>query len=160
VIPTTLREVGGGFFGTLLPADSGVGQVTYEAYVTSGFKGLFNDGTVAFDTTDGLTNGRAHETPDGTESFADNNNNLAQAGRLEWSPVLGAEVGVSAHHGNYDQADDNELLITAVDGALDGKAVARWIGAGDDFGRLLGGFEFLGEWANARIRRDAFATAS
>jgi hypothetical protein len=160
VIPTTLREVGGGFFGTLLPADSASGQVTYEAYVTSGFKGLFNDGTVAFDTTDGLTNGRAHEQPDGTESFADNNNNLAQVGRLEWSPVLGTQLGVSAHHGNYDQGDDNELLITAVDGALDGKAVARWLGADGDFGRVIGGFELLGEWANARISRDAFATAS
>ena len=68
VIPTTLREVGGGFFGTLFPADSSAGQVTYEGYVTSGFKGLFKDGTVAFDTTDGLSGGRAHETPDGTES--------------------------------------------------------------------------------------------
>jgi len=160
VIPTTLREVGGGFFGTPLSADSPVGQVSYEAYVTSGFKGLFNDGTVTFDTEDGLSEGRAHEPVGGTESFADNNNNLAQVGRLEWSPVLGAALGVSAHHGNYDESDDNELLITAIDGALDGKAVARWIGADGSFGRVLGDFELLGEWANAHISRDAFAIAS
>src|SRR5262249_23587838 len=73
VIPARLRELGAGAFGTLLGADSGFGQWTYEAYFTSGFKGLFDDGTAGFNTTTGLQDGRAHESIGGTEPFHDNN---------------------------------------------------------------------------------------
>jgi hypothetical protein len=160
IIPTTLREVGGGFFGTLAPADSSIGKLSYEAYVTTGFRGLFNDGTVGFNTDTGLHDGKADEEIGSAETFEDNNNNLADVGRLEWSPTLGSALGVSAHYGNYDESDDNTLLVMAVDGALDGKVLSRWVGADDGFGTFLGGFEFLGEWAMANIERDAFARSA
>jgi hypothetical protein len=160
VIPTTLRELGAGAFGTLASADSPIGQVTYEVYLTSGFRGLLDDGTTGFDTDEGLHDGKADEEIGGVEAFEDNNNDFAEVGRLEWSPVLGATFGASAHHGDYDESGDNSLLVLALDGALDGKAAARWFGTEGAVARAIGGFELLGEWARADIERDAFARAS
>jgi len=160
VIPTTLREVGVGAFGTLASPDSSIGRVAYEAYLATGFRGLFDDGTVGFDTTGGLDDGKPNETIGGVEPYEDNNNDLAQVGRIEWSPVLGAAIGLSAHHGDYDEGARNSLLLLAVDGALDGNAIARAIACEGAIARLLGGFELLGEWATADIDRDAFARSA
>jgi hypothetical protein len=160
IIPSALREVGAGAFGTLVSADSAFGRLGYEAYVTTGFRGLLNDGTVAFNTDTGLHDGKADEEVGSVEAYHDNNNNLATVGRLDWSPSLGATLGVSAHRGNYDESDDNTLLVLAVDGALDGNAIARFSGLDGAMGRFVGAFELLGEYAHADIQRDAFARSA
>ena len=160
ILPTSLREAGIGGFGTLASADSAVGLVTYEAYLTTGFKGLLDDGTAAFNTEDGLREGRPHEELGSEHAFEDINNAFAGVGRVAMSPVLGTEVGVSAHHGKYDESGDNDLTIFAIDAALDGRALAQLIGLDGTAARVMGAFEFLGEYGDAHVERDDLARAS
>jgi len=160
VIPSTLREAGFGAFGTLADADSSIGQLTYELYLTTGFKGLLDDGTVTFDTTSGLKNGRPSNEVGSERSFEDIDNSFAGVGRLAWSPLLGSEFGLSAHRGAYDESGDNDLTIVALDGTVDGRALAQMLRADGRCARVLGSLELLGEWAHAEIDRDAFARAS
>ncbi|MBL8840589.1 MAG: hypothetical protein JNL90_03560 [Planctomycetes bacterium] len=160
VIPTTLREAGFGAFGTLASADSSLGQLTYEAYLTGGFKGLLDDGTATFDRSNGLRNGRPHEEVGSERAFEDINNGFAGVARLEWSPTLGGVVGLSGHRGAYDESGENELTIVAVDGALDGRVVSRLLGASGATARVIDGFELLGEAAHASLQTDAFARAA
>ncbi|MEN8376712.1 MAG: hypothetical protein ABFS34_14895 [Gemmatimonadota bacterium] len=107
IIPTTLSEAGVGFFGTIYPSESAV--VTYEAYVVNGFDAdlLAGDGEAR------LRSGRGSvET--------DNNAEKSVVGRIGYSPVLGVEVGASAHHGVYapDDADEQAALGLAGDETL------------------------------------------
>ena len=152
VIPTTLREVGAGLFGTLTPQDS-VWEVTYEAYLTSGFKGLADDGTATFSSTSGLRNGRASKDVLGTKHFGDNNNAFAGVGRLVVSPALGSEVGVSAYQGTYDEASHNDLTIAAIDALY---TVPQFELADIPVGPV----EFQGEAAHAFVERDSLARTS
>jgi hypothetical protein len=151
VIPTTLREIGVGLFGTVTP-DSFSWEVKYEAYLTSGFKGLSDDMALdpAISRGSGLRGARPHEDALGTRSFGDNNNELAGVGRLSVSPVLGSELGVSAHHGTYDEAGRNDLTIAAVDGLY----TLRQFEVGD---LPVGPIEILAEGAYASIERNSFA---
>ncbi len=106
VIPTTLTEAGLGFFGTL--PQLGEWEITYEAYLVNGFRGLDRDGTARFDDTDGLRDGRS-------SLKVDSNNSVAGVGRVAVSPFLGTEIGASAHIGKYDEAGDLWLAIWALD---------------------------------------------
>ncbi|MBM4013697.1 MAG: hypothetical protein FJ293_01875 [Planctomycetes bacterium] len=160
VIPTTLHEAGFGGFGTLATADSPVGQVTYEAYLTGGFKGLLDDGTAGFDDSSGLRGGRPHDSLGAEKPYNDINNAFAGVGRVEWSPQLGGVLGVSAHHGTYDEGSENHLTIVALDGALDGRLLSRLLGLDGSAGSFVDGFEFLAEAAHARLETDALAEAS
>jgi hypothetical protein len=148
VVPTTLSESGAGFFGTLYPTD--LQKLDYEIYLVNGFNGTsvattltapFGGGPVTSATT--RTQGGAITAANGVRSArgsqrGDNNNNKAWVGRLGYSPRLGYELGVSGHHGAYDDAGDNDLSIGAVDAAA-------------QFGPL----EILGEAARADIGRGA-----
>lgn len=153
VIPTTLREIGVGLFGTLTPRDS-VWEVKYEAYLTTGFKGLSDDPAAApaISRDMGLREARAGEETFGTHRFADHNNGFAGVGRVSVSPVLGLEVGASAHHGSYDESGNNDLTIAAAD--------LTWripeLGSGDV---PIGPIEVLAEGAYAFIERNSFAHA-
>lgn len=152
VIPTTLREIGVGLFGTLTPP-AWTWQVKYEAYLVTGFKGLDDAGTTTFNQTSGIRGGRPSEDGLGTRPFGDNNNAFAGVGRLSVSPLIGTEVGLSGTTGAYDQSDDNYLSIVAVDGLT---TLSRFhVG---DF--PIGPIEVQGEWAYDFIERDAFARAS
>ena len=113
IIPTTLSEAGVGFFGSTYPGESSV--LTYEAYVVNGFDaGLLT----------GPAEARLREGRGSVET--DNNAEKSVVGRIGFSPVLGVEVGASAHHGVYapdDQAErdalglsgDEKLTIAAAD---------------------------------------------
>ena len=153
VIPTTLREVGAGVFGTLTPSQS-QWEVKYEAYVTSGFKGLSNDPLQAAAITreNGLSEAKASEDALGTHDLGDNNNAFAGVGRLGVSPALGTEVGLSAHYGAYDEAEKNSLTIPAVDASyqIPQFELLDW---------PVGPIEIMGEGAYALIGRNAFARA-
>ncbi|MBI4600861.1 MAG: hypothetical protein HY721_02770 [Planctomycetes bacterium] len=153
VIPTTFREVGAGLFGTLTREDW-EWEVKYEAYVTSGFKGLSDDPGAGAQITrsSGVRGARATSTAFGTRSFGDNNNSFAGVGRVSVSPFLGTEVGASAHHGAYDEDGDNDLTIAAVDALYTPPPVK----AGDAY---FGRFEVLGEGAYAFVERNGFAKA-
>ena len=154
VIPTTLREIGVGLFGTLTPRDS-VWEVKYEAYLTTGFKGLSDDPAAdpAISRAMGLRAARPSEDAFGTRNLGDINNAFAGVGRLSVSPFLGLEVGASAHHGAYDESGNNDLTIAAAD--------LTWqipeLGSGDV---PIGPIEVLAEWAYAFIERNSFARAS
>ncbi|GIW71722.1 MAG: hypothetical protein KatS3mg102_1264 [Planctomycetota bacterium] len=147
IIPTTLTEAGAGIFGTWYPA--GELMLSYEAYVMNGFKGLIEDASAPsgfrslFNRTEGLRKGRA-------SMKLDNNNSIAFAGRLGFSPALGAELGTSYYWGRYDDKGDNALQIVALDWTLQ---PARWL-------PLLAGLELQGEVALAAIERDALARSS
>jgi hypothetical protein len=152
VIPTTLREVGAGFFGSLTqPEDPW--EVKYEAYLASGFKGLDNGGMATITSTSGLRRARPHGDALGTREFSDINNQFAAVGRLSVSPFIGSEFGASAHSGAYDERGDNLLTTTAVDGLV---TVPQF-----EIGQFpVGPIEILGEGAYAFVERDRFARAS
>ena len=67
------------------------GRLTNELYATNGF----HDGLITA-SEDGT------RLPLGRGNFEDNNGSPAVVGRLAWSPKLGYEIGVSAHHGAYN----------------------------------------------------------
>ena len=152
VIPTTLREVGAGFFGDLTPDGSDC-EVKYEVYLTSGFKGLDDAGMTTITSGSGLRGARPHSTAFGTSRFDDINNKFAGVGRLSVSPLLGSELGISAHSGAYDAAGDNLLTTTAVDGlvTIPGFELA---------GLPVGPIELQGEGAYSFVERDSFARTS
>jgi len=134
VIPTTLMESGAGFFGGWDLGDEGL--VSYEIYAVNGFEGLEGGTTASFSDSNGLKNGKGSlkSNPDGQASFV---------GRIAYSPMLGLELGMSAHHGVYDDLGNNSLTIKAFD--------AFWSN---------GPLEMKGEFAHAGIGRDAAALAA
>ncbi|GJQ21272.1 MAG: hypothetical protein HBSIN02_16270 [Bacteroidia bacterium] len=111
IIPSTLSEVGVGFFGAFYPSDRS--RLTYEIYAVNGF-----------------TQDIIEDTP-GTRIAAgknrlfeeDNNGEPAVVGRMAFSPVFGSELGLSFHAGAYNvfsvdglKVDDRRMLtILAVD---------------------------------------------
>jgi phosphate-selective porin len=97
IIPTTLAETGMGFYGAFYPGEKSL--LGYELYVVNGFNAA---------TATSIRNGRgSHKT--------DNNEQKALVGRVNYSPILGLDLGVSAHRGAYDDAGDQALTILALD---------------------------------------------
>lgn len=129
IFPTTLSEAGVGFFGDFYPTENS--KLNYEIYVINGFDAndsrdpnKVND---AFDTKKGIRNTRGSQK-------SDNNNNKAVAGRVAFSPILGAEVGGSFHLGTWDDASDEWLSVYGLDATFQ-----------------KGPFELLGEVGRADI---------
>lgn len=89
LLGVALSEPGFGVLGQFRAGSSG--RLTYELYATNGF----NDGLIA-NSEDGT------RIPLGRHNFSDNNGSPAGVGRLAWSPKIGFELGVSAHHGAYN----------------------------------------------------------
>ena len=157
VIPTTMREIGAGLFGTLTPETS-QWKVTYEGYVTSGFKGFTDDIDPDSDplepfgssisTTTGVRGARASTGALGTKKFGDVGDDFAGVGRLAISPAVGTELGLSSHLGTYDEAGDNFLWIPAVDGSY----TLPQFNAGDV---PVGPIQVRGEGALNIIERDS-----
>ncbi|MBM3279673.1 MAG: porin [Candidatus Handelsmanbacteria bacterium] len=116
IIPTTLAETGMGFYGTFYPGDRSL--LGYELYAVNGFNGT---------TATSIRNGRGSHK-------ADNNEHKALVGRLNYSPMLGLDLGLSGHHGAYDDAGDHALTILALDA---------------DFNR--GPLQLKGEYARASV---------
>jgi hypothetical protein len=143
VIPTTLRDVGAGIYGS--PTE----VISYAATVTNGFRGLDNAGTVGINLEDGLHDAAPHEDGVG-EPFTQLNNSFAVASRVAVKPKLGMEFGASAMLDHYDEAGNNALNIYALDATVDGKSVSF----------LPDALELLAEAAWDNIERDDFAVAS
>lgn len=102
LIPTTLSEAGMGFHGTVYPSEFSV--LGYEIYLVNGFNG----GIISGPSEVRIRNGRG-------SLEADNNTSKAIVSRVVYSPVLGLEIGGSAHTGNYDVDNDLRLTIGAAD---------------------------------------------
>ncbi len=134
VIPTTLSEAGAGFYGTVYPTEDS--KVDYEFYLVNGFEGFkdFDPATGDADSnisqTGGLRGARGSQSDD-------INDNKAFVGRIALSPFLGAEIGGSAHIGDYDADGDNTLAIYAIDWTFQ-----------------KGPFELIGEYAVVNIERE------
>ncbi|MGI9078038.1 MAG: hypothetical protein ACR2G6_12035 [Gemmatimonadaceae bacterium] len=113
IVGVTLSEPG---FGLLGQFNAGrTGRLTYELYATNGF----HDGLIT-DSEDGT------RIPFGRRNFEDNNGSPAVVGRFAWSPKVGYEVGLSAHHGAYNVFNlegarldrRRNLTIAVVDGEV------------------------------------------
>jgi hypothetical protein len=89
ILGVALSEPGFGILGQF-PAGR-AGRLTYELYATNGF----HDGLIAA-AEDGT------RIPAGRRNLEDNNGSPALVSRLAWSPKVGYEFGLSAHHGAYN----------------------------------------------------------
>lgn len=92
IIPSTLSDVGVGFFGAFYatPFD----RFTYEIYAVNGLR----DGVI-------LGAGEGTRIPAGKSSLAfeeDNNGSPAFTGRLAYNPRFGGEFGLSLYTGRYN----------------------------------------------------------
>lgn len=133
IIPTTLTDTGMGFFGSLYPSE--LSKLDYEIYVTNGvFHGLDEDGETSFSLDRGLRSSR------GGFEFDNENQSPGVVGRVAFSPFIGLEFGGSVYTQRYDDNNENQLTIPAL-----------------DFAYQKGPFEFVGEGAYAFIETDDFA---
>ncbi len=129
LLGVALSEPGFGLFGQI-PL-GGTARLTYEAYAVNGF----HDGVVTA-APEGT------RVPMGRANVEDTNASPALVGRLAWSPRLGLELGVSAHHGAWNIFD---LEGEAVDARRDLTLAVV------DFEADVAGFEFTGEAAGVTI---------
>jgi hypothetical protein len=104
--PTTWREAGAGFSGTIRPA-----ALKYQAYVVNGFNGY--DGTARLNGKNGLRGGRQK----GASSYISSPN---FTGKVEYYGVRGLNMGLSGYFGDtqstlYDgiEKDDDAALAKA-----------------------------------------------
>src|SRR3989338_6544726 len=135
IIPTTLTDLGMGFFGTIYPSD--LSKLDYEIYITNGiFKGLDADGTSRIGELNGLRSAKGGYFND---SY---NESPGVVGRVAFSPFIGLEFGGSAYTSRYDDNNENQITIPAL-----------------DFAYQRGAFELVGEGAYAFIETDDFATS-
>jgi len=113
IIPSTLSEVGLGFFGALYPTQ--FDRITYELYAVNGL----SDGVVG-----GTGEGTRISAGKSAEAFEeDNNGSPAFTGRLAINPRFGGELGLSFHTGNYNTYkaegeiidDSRRLTLLAID---------------------------------------------
>ena len=134
VIPTTLTEAGIGPHGSVQLIESL--SLSYEAYVTNGFRLLDRDGELAVPITE-----KEQLLRDGRPSLGgDNNKDVATTGRLAIRALDSLEIGGSWHVGSYDERGDNLLAIVSGDMAF-----------------AHGPFGLEGEVATAELERDSFA---
>ena len=131
LIPTTLSEAGMGFFGAFPVGEEGA--LDYEVYFVNGFDEGIISGEPGAERLR-IRGGRGSQKQD-------NNDDKAFVGRVGYSPVLGAEFGVSAHTGKYDDVDSRRLTIAALDAKF-----------------TMGPVELQGEYAlaDADIDRDLY----
>ena len=140
VIPSTMSETGGGFYGTFYPGRTS--KMDYELYFTTGPCSYANDGTPRINEQDGTRGSRQRKCP--SDDGLDPNNGKSVVGRLAYSPMLGVEVAGSGYYGNgAPNGNYNPLSIFAFDWTLQ-----------------RGPLELIGEaaWAYARGNSRAIQT--
>ncbi len=131
LLGVALSEPGLGILGLFPVGREGQGRITYELYAVNGFH-------------DGLINASSDGTriPLGRGNFEDNNNSPAVVGRVAYSPRLGFEFGVSAHHGAYNVFESDG---TPVDQK---RTLTIWV---FDTEFEVAGFRFMGEASTTDI---------
>lgn len=88
IIPTTWRESGAGIYGDVLEG------LKYQLYVMAGFK------AEGFSSSSGLRGGRQH-------AFESNPTNPSFSGRVDYSPILGLQLGASFFFGGSTAGVDS-----------------------------------------------------
>jgi hypothetical protein len=104
ISPTTWREIGFGFTGTVLPV-----KMKYQVYLVNGFNGF--DGTAHLNGKDGLRGGRQK----GAESFISSPNFTS---RIDYFGLRGFNLGLSGYFGNtqstlFDGLDKSDVPANA-----------------------------------------------
>ncbi|MGH2568633.1 MAG: hypothetical protein ACRDGA_09855 [Bacteroidota bacterium] len=119
IIPSTLSEVGIGFFGAFYPTD--LSRVTYEVYAVNGF----NQDVIEEAPGTRINVGK------GRLFGEDNNGEPAFVGRVAFSPTYSTDFGLSFHAGAYNifqseglNIDDRRTLSIF---ALDAEHNEGWI---------------------------------
>lgn len=92
IIPTTWQEGGIGVFGSPMEG------LKYRVYLVSGLSGQ------GLRAKDGLRKGRGKG--DGGEKNPQTGEKLAIVGRLEYSPIIGLDLGTSFYQGGVDQVNN------------------------------------------------------
>jgi len=105
ISPTTWREIGFGFAGTLLPA-----SLKYQVYLVNGFNGY--NGSARLNGKDALRGGRQK----GAESYISSPDLTS---RVEYFGLGGLNIGLSGYFGNtesslYDGIDKTDVTALAV----------------------------------------------
>lgn len=106
IIPSTWRENGGGFYGT-------IGDLEYRAFIVTALNGW--TGTSSNFNAKGLRSGRQK----GSSADSDQ---LAGVARLDYTIVPGLKLGGSFYNGNSNQAGGVDLNTSIVDGHLEYRA--------------------------------------
>lgn len=126
VIPSTLSEAGAGLFGTLYP--TGTSLLSYEIYAVNGFNSEVGAPG---------SNGRLPiRDAAGKRGDIDGRAPIDIVGRLAFSPLLGLEVGASAHGGPYGDDLNEQKSRNATIWALDGTFNRGAIDLLSEFARL------------------------
>lgn len=99
LLGVALSEPGLGVFGTI-PLGTRGARITYEAYGVNGFHA-----GILTDSPEGL------RIPAGRRNFEDANRSPAFVGRLAGGPGPGWELGVSAHHGAWNEFEEEGLEL-------------------------------------------------
>lgn len=142
IIPSTLSEVGMGFYGALHPTARP--QFTYEIYAVNGI----GEVVAAADRT---------RIAAGKKNFEDNNPSPSVVGRVGVSPMPGLELGLSGHFGPYnawradgERVDDKRNLgLYALDLRVDRGPVhiqSEFAWAQIDVPASLGGLYASSQW--------------
>lgn len=133
IAPTTWREIGAGFTGTVLPA-----SLRYQAYVVNGFNGY--NGASKFSGKNGFRKGRQK----GIESYISSPNLTA---KVEYFGIKGLNVGLSGYFGNsqstlYDGINKSDKdAVAAADSSVIGIAML-----GIDSRYTNGGLQLRGQY--------------
>ncbi|MBA4408341.1 MAG: hypothetical protein Q8S54_14125 [Bacteroidota bacterium] len=112
ISPTTWREVGFGFSGTIQPA-----SLKYQVYLVNGFNGY--DGTAKLNGKNGLRSGRQK----GASSYISSPN---FTGKVEFYGIRGLNVGLSGYFGDTQSklyngiAKDNAAALAKADSSVVG----------------------------------------
>lgn len=160
IIPTTLSESGAGFFGALYPTAQSL--LTYEAYVVNGFTG----NVLTFDTTGTVSAVRVRSGRG--SAGGDVNFGKSLVGRLAFSPMLGVEIGASAHTGRYSGNGNRAFRFKQLRGGVLVDTTVTVTFTGDDRLTIMaldgsvtrGAFELLGEYARTSVELPAGALGS
>ena len=132
IVPSTWREIGAGFSGTLPGA-----SLRYQAYIVNGFLGY--NGAAKFNGKNGMRSGRQKAA----ESVLSNPNYTF---KVEYFGLPGLNVGFSGYFGKsqstlYDGlADSDNNAIATADSSVIGSSMV-----GMDVRYHLKGFEFTGQ---------------
>ena len=133
IAPSTWREIGAGFTGTVLPA-----SLRYQAYVVNGFNGY--DGSGKFGGKNGLRKGRQK----GAESYISSPN---FTGKVEYFGIRGLNIGVSGYFGDsqstmYDGISKSDKeAVAAADSSVISMAMV-----GIDGRYTYGGLQLRGQY--------------
>ena len=96
ISPTTWRELGAGFTGTVLPA-----SLKYQVYVVNGFNGY--NGSARLNGSNGLRSGRQK----GAESYISSPNLTA---KIDYYGINGLNIGLSGYFGDTQSTLYNGIL--------------------------------------------------